>query len=78
LTARVDKYVFIVNTQPHNQPSHRHRRQHICDDPVAANVVTGGSPTDTDAAADYLGVIDHIGTRRDVPCQFVYLQPLQN
>jgi hypothetical protein len=59
-TTRVGKYVFIVNTGSATISRVIGTGNNIfIDDPVAARVVTGGSPTDTDAAAHYLGVIDH-------------------
>src|SRR5262249_1913204 len=59
-TTRVGKYVFIVNTGSHTISRVLGTGSNIfIDNAVAANVTTGGSPTDTDAAANYLGVIDH-------------------
>jgi hypothetical protein len=59
-TTRVGKYVFIVNTGSATISRVVGTGNNIfIDDPVAARVVTGGSPTDTDAAAHYLGVLDH-------------------
>lgn len=59
-TTRVGKYVFIVNTGSATISRVVGTGNNIfIDDAVAGKVVTGGSPTDTDAAAHYLGVIDH-------------------
>lgn len=59
-TTRVDKYVFIVNTGSQTISRAVGTGSNIfIDSAVAANTVTGGSPTDTDAAGNYLGVIDH-------------------
>src|SRR5215475_595343 len=59
-TTRVGKYVFIVNTGSATISRVVGTGNNIfIDDAVAAKVVTGGSPTDTDAAAHYLAVIDH-------------------
>jgi hypothetical protein len=59
-TTRVGKYVFIVNTGSQTITRVAGTGNNIfIDNAVAANVVTGGSPTDTDAAAHYLAVIDH-------------------
>lgn len=59
-TTRVVKYVFIVNTGSATISRVVGTGNNIfIDDPVATKVLTGGSPTDTDAAAHYLGVIDH-------------------
>lgn len=59
-TTRVGQYVFIVNTGSATISRVVGTGNNIfIDDPVAAKVVTGGSPTDTDAAGQYLGVIDH-------------------
>jgi hypothetical protein len=61
-TTRVGKYVFIVNTGSKTISRAVGTGNHIfIDNPVAASIVTGGSPTDTDANAGFLGVIDHIG-----------------
>src|SRR5215472_12610526 len=59
-TTRVGKYVFIVNTGSQTISRVVGTGSNIfIDNAVAANVLTGGSPTDTDAAAHYLAVIDH-------------------
>jgi len=59
-TTRVGKYVFIVNTGAKSISRVVGTGHNIfIDAVVAAPVVAGGSPTDTDAAGGYLGVIDH-------------------
>jgi|SRR6185295_72575 len=59
-TTRVGKYVFIVNTGAKSISRVLGTGSNIfIDAVVAANVTAGGSPTDTDAAGGYLGVIDH-------------------
>jgi hypothetical protein len=59
-TTRVGKYVFVVNTGAKNISRVLSTGRNIfIDAAVAANVTAGGSPTDTDAAGGYLGVIDH-------------------
>jgi len=59
-TTRVGKYVFIVNTGARSISRVVGTGSNIfIDAVVAANVTAGGSPTDTDAADGYLGVIDH-------------------
>jgi hypothetical protein len=61
-TTRVGKYVFIVNTGSRTISRVVGTGSNIfVDTAIAANVVTGGSPTDTDANAGFLGVIDHTG-----------------
>jgi hypothetical protein len=58
-TTRVGKYVFIVNTGSATISRVVGTGNNIfMDAAVAAKVATGGSPTDTDAAAHYLAVID--------------------
>jgi hypothetical protein len=59
-TTRVGKYVFIVNTGSRTITRVVGTGSNIfVDNAVAATVVAGGSPTDTDADGGYLGVIDH-------------------
>jgi hypothetical protein len=59
-TTRVGKYVFIVNTGSRTITRVVGTGANIfVDNAVAATVVAGGSPTDTDADGGYLGVIDH-------------------
>jgi hypothetical protein len=59
-TTRVGKYVFIVNTGAKSISRVLGTGHNIfIDAVVAATVVAGGSPTDTDAAGGYLGLIDH-------------------
>jgi hypothetical protein len=59
-TTRVGKYVFIVNTGSQTISRVIGTGSNIfIDKAVAANVVTGGSPTDTDSKGGYLSVIDH-------------------
>jgi hypothetical protein len=59
-TTRVGKYVFIVNTGSRTISRAVGTGSNIfVDTAVAANIITGGSPTDTDAEGGYLGVIDH-------------------
>ena len=61
-TTRVGKYVFIVNTGSRTISRAVGTGSNIfIDNAVAATIVTGGSPTDTDANAGFLGVIDHSG-----------------
>jgi hypothetical protein len=57
---RVGKYVFIVNTGARSISRVLGTGGNIfIDAAVAAKVTAGGSPTDTDAAGGFLGVIDH-------------------
>ena len=59
-TTRVGKYVFVVNTGAKSISRVLGTGHNIfIDAVVAATVVAGGSPTDTDAAGGFLGVIDH-------------------
>jgi len=59
-TTLVGKYVFIVNTGSRTISRVVGTGSNIfVDAAVAANVVAGGSPTDTDADGGYLAVIDH-------------------
>jgi hypothetical protein len=59
-TTRVGKYVFVVNTGAKSISRVLGTGSNIfIDAVVAAKVTAGGSPTDTDAAGGYLGVIDH-------------------
>jgi len=59
-TTRVGKYVFIVNTGSRTVTRVVGTGGNIfVDSAVAASIVTGGSPTDTDADGGFLGVIDH-------------------
>jgi hypothetical protein len=59
-TTRVGKYVFIVNTGSKTISRAVGTGSNIfIDTAVAANIITGGSPTDADANAGFLGVIDH-------------------
>lgn len=59
-TTRIGKYVFIVNTGSRTISRVVGTGNNIfVDSAVAASIVTGGSPTDTDADGGYLGVIDH-------------------
>jgi len=59
-TTRVGKYVFIVNTGSRTISRVVGTGSNIfVDNAVAASIVAGGSPTDTDADGGYLGVIDH-------------------
>jgi hypothetical protein len=59
-TTRVGKYVFVVNTGSRTISRVVSTGNNIfVDAAVAANVIAGGSPTDTDAAGGYLAVIDH-------------------
>jgi hypothetical protein len=61
-TTRVGKYVFIVNTGSKTISRAVGTGSNIfIDNAVAATIGTGGSPTDTDANAGFLGVIDHTG-----------------
>jgi hypothetical protein len=59
-TTRIGKYVFIVNTGSRTITRAVGTGNNIfLDNVIAASIVTGGSPTDTDADGGYLGVIDH-------------------
>jgi len=59
-TTRVGKYVFIVNTGSRTVSRAVATGSNIfIDNAVAASIVTGGSPTDTDANSGFLGVIDN-------------------
>jgi hypothetical protein len=61
-TTRIGKYVFIVNTGSKTISRVVGTGNNIfVDNAVAASILTGGSPTDTDADGGYLGVIDHKG-----------------
>ena len=61
-TTRIGKYVLIVNTGSKTVSRVVSTGSNIfIDNPVAANITTGGSPTDTDAANGYMAVIDHSG-----------------
>src|SRR5262245_46251008 len=58
-TTRVGKYVFIVNTGSRTISRVVGTGANIFVDAAVAATVPTGSPTDTDAAGGYLGVIDH-------------------
>jgi hypothetical protein len=59
-TTRIGKYVFTANTASRTISRLTGTGEHIfVDDAVAASIVTGGSPTDLDAADGLLGVSDH-------------------
>ena len=59
-TTRVGKYVFIANTGSRTISRVLGTGSNIfVDKAVAASILTGGSPADTDAEGGYLGVIDH-------------------
>jgi hypothetical protein len=59
-TTRVGKYVFTANTGSRTISRLIGTGTHVfVDDAVAASVTTGGAPSDIDAAAGILGVIDH-------------------
>jgi hypothetical protein len=60
-TTRVGKYVFIVNTGSRTISRVLSTGNSIFVDNAVAASVGSGSPTDTDAKAGYLGVIDHSG-----------------
>jgi hypothetical protein len=61
-STRVGKYVFIVNTGSRTISRVVGTGSNIFGDgTIAASIVTGGSPTDVDGNAGYLGVIDHSG-----------------
>ena len=60
-TTRIGKYVFTANTASRTISRLAGTGSHILvDDPTAAHLVTGGSPTDLDADSGVLGVIDHV------------------
>jgi hypothetical protein len=59
---RVGKYVFTANTGSMTISRLIGTGNNIfVDSPVAAQIVTGGAPSDIDAAGGVLGVIDHVG-----------------
>jgi hypothetical protein len=59
-TTRIGKYVFVVNTGSKTISRVVGTGNNIfVDNAIAASIVTGGNPTDTDADNGYLGVIDH-------------------
>jgi hypothetical protein len=59
-TTRIGKYVLIVNTGSMTISRAVGTGSNIfIDNPVAARITTGGSPTDIDAAEGYMAVIDH-------------------
>jgi len=61
-TTRIGKYVLIVNTGSKTVSRAVSTGSNIfIDNPVAANITTGGAPTDIDAANGYMAVIDHSG-----------------
>jgi len=60
-TTRVGKYVFIVNTGSRTVSRAVGTGSNIFIDNAVAATIGGGSPTDTDANAGFLGVIDHSG-----------------
>lgn len=61
-TTRIGKYVLIVNTGSRTISRAVGTGSNIfIDNPVAADITTGGSPTDIDAADGYMAVIDHSG-----------------
>ena len=61
-TTRIGKYVLIVNTGSKTISRAVSTGSNIfIDNPVAANITTGGAPTDIDAANGYMAVIDHSG-----------------
>src|SRR5438552_2769980 len=61
-TTRIGKYVLIVNTGSKTVSRAVGTGSNIfVDDAVAANITTGGSPTDIDAADGFMAVIDHSG-----------------
>ncbi len=58
---RTGKYVFTANTASKTLSRLVGSGAHVfVDNPVAASLTTGGSPTDLDADAGVLGVIDHV------------------
>ena len=60
-TTRIGKYVLIVNTGSRTISRVLSTGSNIfVDNAVVTSIVTGGSPTDTDADGGYLGVIDHV------------------
>jgi hypothetical protein len=59
-TTRTGKYVFTANTASKTISRLVGTGNHVfVDSPVAASITTGGAPSDLDADADVLGVIDH-------------------
>ena len=57
---RDGKYVFVANTGSRTLSRLIGTGGNVfVDNPVAANVVTGGAPADIDASSGVLGVIDH-------------------
>jgi hypothetical protein len=61
-TTRIGKYVLIVNTGSRTISRVVSTGSNIfIDSAVAATIVTGGSPTDTDSNNRYVAVIDHSG-----------------
>jgi hypothetical protein len=59
-TTRIGKYVLIVNTGSRTISRAVGTGTNIfIDNPVAAKITTGGSPTDIDAAGGYIAVIDN-------------------
>ena len=59
-TTRVGKYVFTVNAGSKTIGRVIGTGSHVfVDNPVAATITTGGGPSDIDADAGVLGVIDH-------------------
>jgi hypothetical protein len=59
---RVGKYVFAVNAASKTLTRLVGTGSNVfVDDEVAASITTGGGPTDVDAAAGVLGVLDHVG-----------------
>jgi hypothetical protein len=58
---RVGKYVFTANTGSGSVSRLIGTGNHVfVDSQVAASIATGGAPSDIDAAAGVLGVIDHV------------------
>ncbi len=71
-TTRVGKYVFTANTGSHTITRVVGTGSNVfSDSAIAASIATGGAPSDIDAAAGVLGVIDH-GARQSHLSLFSY------
>jgi len=71
---RVGKYVFAANTGSHTISRLIGTGNNVfVDNPIAANIATGGAPADIDADGGVLGVIDH-GAGQSHLSLFIYNQ----
>ncbi len=71
-TTRAGKYIFTANTGSKTISRVIGTGNHVfVDNPAAATIATGGSPSDIDADAGVLGVIDH-GAGQSHLSMFVY------